>query len=130
MTYTSKNIRDIAILGHLGTGKTTLTESLAYASGAIKQKGEVEKKNTISDYLPEEQARLSSVSASVVPLYYQDHKINLIDLPGNDDFVGEILSVTRLIKGAILVIDASAKVQVGTVKHWNILRKRNIPTSF
>lgn len=128
MTYTSKNIRDIAILGHLGTGKTTLTESLAYASGAIKQKGEVEKKNTISDYLPEEQARLSSVSASVVPLYYQDHKINLIDLPGNDDFVGEILSVTRLIKGAILVIDASAKVQVGTVKHWNILRKRNIPT--
>ena len=102
MTYTSKNIRDIAILGHLGTGKTTLTEALAYASGAIKQKGEVEKKNT--------------------------NKINLIDLPGNDDFVGEILSVTRLIKGAILVIDASAKVQVGTVKHWNILRKRNIPT--
>lgn len=128
MTYTSENIRDIAILGHQSSGKTTLVEALAYASGLIKQKGEIEKKNTISDYLPEEQSRLSSVSASVVPVIYNNHKLNLIDLPGNDDFVGEILSVTRLIKGAILVIDATSKVQVGTIKHWNILRKRNIPT--
>lgn len=128
MTYTSENIRDVAILGHQGSGKTTLVEALAYAASAIKQKGEIEKKNTISDYLVEEQARQSSISASVVPLYYNDHKINLIDLPGNDDFVGEILSVTRLIKGAILVVDATSKVQVGTIKHWNILRKRNIPT--
>ena len=128
MIYNADNIRDVAILGHLGSGKTTLVESFAYATGLIKQKGEVEKKNTISDYSDEEHNRTSSINASVVPVYYNDHKINLIDLPGNDDFVGEILSVTRLIKGAILVIDAASGVQVGTIKHWHTLRRRNIPT--
>ena len=128
MIYNADNIRDVAILGHLGSGKTTLVETFAYATGLIKQKGEVEKKNTISDYSDEEHNRTSSINASVVPVYYNDHKINLIDLPGNDDFVGEILSVTRLIKGAILVIDAASGVQVGTIKHWHTLRRRNIPT--
>ncbi len=128
MTYTSENIRNIAILGHQGCGKTSLVEALALAAGAIKEKGSVEKKTTISDYLAEEQTRQSSVSASIIPLEYHNHKVNLIDLPGNDDFVGEILSVTRLIKGAILVVDAASKVEVGTIKHWNILRKKNIPT--
>ena len=128
MIYNADNIRDVAILGHLGSGKTTLVEAFAYATGLIKQKGEVEKKNTISDYSDEEHNRTSSINASVVPVYYNDHKINLIDLPGNDDFVGEILSVTRLIKGAILVIDAASGVQVGTIKHWHTLRRRNIPT--
>lgn len=128
MTYDAKNIRDVAILGHLGSGKTTLVEAFAYATGLIKQKGEVEKKNTISDYTDEEHNRLSSINASVVPVYYNDHKLNLIDLPGNDDFVGEILSVTRLVKGAILVIDAASGIEVGTLKHWNLLRRRNIPT--
>lgn len=128
MIYNADNIRDVAILGHLGSGKTTLVEAFAYATGLIKQKGEVEKKNTISDYSDEEHSRGSSINASVVPVYYNDHKLNLIDLPGNDDFVGEILSVTRLIKGAILVIDASSGVQVGTLKHWHTLRRRNIPT--
>ena len=128
MIYNANNIRDVAILGHLGSGKTTLVEAFAYATGLIKQKGEVEKKNTLSDYADEEKSRGSSINASVVPVYYNDHKLNLIDLPGNDDFVGEILSVTRLIKGAILVIDASSGVQVGTIKHWNTLRRRNIPT--
>ncbi len=126
--YNAKNIRDVAILGHLGSGKTTLVEAFSYATGLIKQKGEIEKKTTISDYTDEEHNRLSSIHASVVPVYYEDHKLNLIDLPGNDDFVGEILSVTRLIKGAILVVDASSGVQVGTLKHWNTLRRRNIPT--
>lgn len=128
MIYNADNIRDVAILGHLGSGKTTLVEAFAYATGLIKQKGEVEKKNTISDYSDEEHSRGSSINASVVPVYYNDHKLNLIDLPGNDDFVGEILSVTRLIKGAILVIDAASGVQVGTLKHWHTLRRRNIPT--
>lgn len=128
MNYTSKNIRNIAILGHLGSGKTTLAESLAYCSGEIKTKGEVEKRNTVSDYLLEEQNRLSSISSSVMSITHNDTKINLIDIPGNDDFIAEVLSVTRLIKGAVIVVDAKAKVEVGTIKHWQILRKRNIPT--
>lgn len=126
--YDSKHIRNIAILGHQGSGKTTLVESLAFCSGLIQKKGEVEKKNTISDFSSDEQKKLTSINASIVPLYYNEHKINLIDLPGNDDFISETIGVTRIIKGAVLVIDASMKVQVGTIKAWNNLRKRNIPT--
>ena len=128
MKYAAQNIRNIAILGHQSSGKTTLSESLAFTSGLIPAKGEVEKKNTISDYIDQEKEKLTSISASFIPTYYKDHKFNFIDLPGNDDFVGEALSVTRLVKGAILVIDAEKGVQVGTVKHFQMLRKRGIPT--
>ena len=121
------HIRNVAILGHQGVGKTSLVESL-YALVNKVAKGEVEKKNTVSDYLKEEKARLSSISTSVVPLEYEDYKINLLDIPGNDDFIWEAISVTHSVKGAVLVIDAQSKVQVGTIKHFNMLRKRNIPT--
>ena len=126
--FETKNIRNIIILGHQSSGKTTLSEGLAFTSGLIPQKGEVEKKNTISDYTAEEQRRGSSTQSAVIPLIYKDHKINLIDIPGNDDFIGEVIGVTRVIKGAILLIDASVGIQVGTIKHWNQLRKRGIPT--
>ena len=126
--FDAKNIRNIAVLGHQGSGKTTLVESLYYITGGCKVKGEVEKKNTVSDYLPDEIRKQCSISTSVVPIYHNGHKINLIDIPGNDDFVSEALGVTRIVKGAVLVIDATTKVQVGTVKHWNFLRKRGIPT--
>ncbi len=126
--FEATQIRNIAILGHQGSGKTTLTESLAFCSELISSKGEVSKRNTISDFLIDEQKRQSSISTSIVPIYYNNHKLNLIDLPGNDDFVTEVIGVTRIIKGAVLVVDASMKVQVGTIKAWNTLRKRNIPT--
>ena len=121
-------IRNIAVVGHQGAGKTTLVEALCFTSGGIEKKGEVEKKNTISDYLLDEQKKMTSISTSVVPIYYKDHKLNLIDLPGNDDFITESIGVTRIFKGAVIVIDAATKVQVGTIKAWNSLRKRNIPT--
>ncbi len=126
--FDASQIRNIAVVGHQSSGKTTLVESLAFCSGLINKKGEVEKKTTLSDYMNDEQRKQSSISTSIVPIYYNDHKINLLDLPGNDDFVTEVLGVTRIIKGAVLVIDASMKVQVGTIKAWNTLRKRNIPT--
>lgn len=126
--FDAKNIRNIAVLGHQGSGKTTLVESLYYITGGSKVKGEVEKKNTVSDYLPDEIRKQCSISTSVVPIYHNGYKLNLIDIPGNDDFVSEALGVTRIVKGAVLVIDATTKVQVGTVKHWNFLRKRGIPT--
>ena len=126
--FDAKNIRNIAVLGHQGSGKTTLVESLYYITGGSKAKGEVEKKNTVSDYLPDEIRKQCSISTSVVPIYHNGYKLNLIDIPGNDDFVSEALGVTRIVKGAVLVVDASTKVQVGTIKHWNFLRKRGIPT--
>lgn len=123
-----ENIRNVAILGHQGSGKTTLVESLAFTSKLIPNKGEVEKKNTISDYSSDEQKRGSSIQTSVVPLHYEDYKINLLDIPGNDDFISEAIGVIGTIKGAVLVIDASVGVQVGTIKHYNLLRKKGVPT--
>ena len=124
----TENIRNVAILGHQGSGKTSLVESLAFTSGLIKAKGEVSKKDTISDYTPEEQKRGSSVQTSVIPLRYLDHKINLLDIPGNDDFISEAIGVIGTIKGAVLVIDASVGVQVGTIKHYKLLKKKGVPT--
>ena len=128
MAYEVKNIRNIAFLGHQGSGKTSLVESLLYIGKGIPEKGEVEKKNTVSDYLPEEQKRQQSLQCAIAPLEYKNYKFNFIDLPGNDDFVSDIIGVTRIIKGAVLVIDATVGVQVGTVKHWQRLKRRGIPT--
>lgn len=125
---TIDKIRNVVILGHQGSGKTSLVESLAFTSKNIPQKGEVEKKNTISDYTPEEQRRGGSIQTAVIPLNYEGYKINLLDIPGNDDFISEAIGVTGVVKGAVLVIDASVGVQVGTIKHYNLLKKKGVPT--
>ena len=108
----TKNIRNVVVLGHQSSGKTSLVESMALITGLIPQKGEVEKKNTLSDYTPDEQKRGGSIQTAVVPLKYKDYKINLVDIPGNDDFISEAIGVTGIVKGAVLVIDASVGVQV------------------
>lgn len=120
-------IRNVAILGHMASGKTTLVEALA--SECIgKEMGSIEKKNTISDYLDEERQRGSSIKSSIIPLNFKDYKINLIDLPGNDDFIQEAIGTISVVKGAILVINAQNGVEEETIKHYNMLKKRNIPT--
>ena len=126
--YDAKHIRNVVILGHQSSGKTTLVESLALGAGLITQKGEVERKNTLSDYSADEQKRGASIQTAVIPMFFKDHKINIIDVPGNDDFISEMIGVTGVVKGAVLLVDASVGVQVGTVKHWNTLRRKNIPT--
>ncbi|MEG2640695.1 MAG: elongation factor G [Bacilli bacterium] len=127
MDFHTSNIRNIAVLGHQGSGKTSLVEALSSITDNVEA-GTIERKNTISDFLIEEKNRNSSCSLSVVPVFYSDYKINLIDIPGNDDFIYEALGVTRLIKGAILLIDASKGIEVETIKHFNLLKKRGIPT--
>ena len=127
MELQSNKIRNIAMLGHQGTGKTTLVEAL-YSMVYKTEKGSIDKKNTISDYLKEEKNRLSSTSTALIPIMYGDHKVNILDVPGNDDFVWEGLSITHSIKGAVLLVDATSKVQVGTIKNFKMLRKRGIPT--
>lgn len=123
----SNNLRNIVILGHLASGKTTLVESL-YSMTTGAPKGSVEKGTTISDYTPEEKTRMTSIKSAIVPISYNGYKMNLIDIPGSDDFIGEAISAIDVVKGAILVINAQAGIEVQTIKHWNMLRKRNIPT--
>ena len=126
MDYDAGKIRNVALFGHQGSGKTSLVESL-YQTVNKGEKGTIEKGNTVSDYLKEEKKRLSSVSTSIVPITYNGYKINLLDVPGNDDFIAESIAVAHSVKGAILVIDAQSKVQVGTIKAYKLLRKRGIP---
>lgn len=120
-------IRNIVILGHLQSGKTTLVESL-YSITTGAPKGSVEKGTTISDYTAEEKAKMASIKSAIVPIIYKDYKMNLIDVPGSDDFIGEAISAIKVVKGAVIVVDASSGIEVQTVKHWNMLKKKNIPT--
>ena len=126
--YHSKAIRNVAILGHMDCGKTTMTEAFLYLAGAIDKKGEVEKKNTVSDYTVEEQVRQTSLQTSLIPVEWNGHKINFLDIPGSEEMIGEVDNVLSVVKGAILVIDAGAGVEPGTERAWEELRKRNVPT--
>lgn len=125
--YSAESIKNVIILGHLGSGKTSLTESLVYASGAIEKKGEVEKKTTISDFTPEEHSRLSSLSTGIVPVEFKGMKINFLDAPGADEMIGDITYALKAASGAVLVLDATKGVEVGAEKMWKEIRKNNLP---
>lgn len=125
--YSTKEIRNIAILGHQGSGKTSISEALLFAGKAIDKKGEVERKNTVSDYLVEEQTKLTSLSLSVLPVEWKDYKLNFIDVPGSDEFVGDLSQALEVVKGAVILIDALKGVEVGTERVWLEIRKRHIP---
>ena len=126
--YLTKNIRNVAILGHLGCGKTSLTESMLFMSGAIAKKGEVEKKTTVSDYTVEEQNRQTSLTTALIPVEWKGFKINCLDTPGSEEFICDLTQDLSVVKGAIVVVDATKGVEVGTERVWNELRKRHIPT--
>lgn len=126
--YNADKIRNIAFLGHHGSGKTTLTESMLMTANVIKRCGKIEEKNTVSDYDKEEKAREVSIYTSLIPIEWQNHKYNILDTPGYFDFVGEIHSALRVSKGAVIVVDAHSGIEVGTEKAWNLTRKRNVPT--
>src|SRR5690554_1730896 len=125
--YKTKNLRNIALLGHLGSGKTSLTESLLNVSGVTVNKGEVERKNTKSDFLVEEQTRGSSMQTSLIPIESNDCKLNFLDVPGNDELISELYHALEVVKGAVILIDATKGVEVGTERVWNEIRRRRIP---
>lgn len=127
MEYSTNVIRNIAVLGHQGSGKTTFVESLLAVTGGISAKGTIEKGNTVSDYLPYEAEKECSFNTSICPVFYKDYKFNFIDVPGSEELSNEVENVLGVVKGAILVIDASKGIEVGTENCFRSLKKRHIP---
>ncbi|MDR1495595.1 MAG: elongation factor G [Clostridiales Family XIII bacterium] len=128
--YSSDQIRNVVLLGHGGSGKTTIVESSLAKTGAVSRMGRVEDGNTISDYEKTEIDKGYSIAATVVPVEYGKNKINFIDAPGFFDFAGEVAGAVRAAEAAVVVVDASAGVQVGTEKAWDICRKFSLPRLF
>jgi elongation factor G len=128
--YPSNKIRNVVILGHGGCGKTTLTEAMAYLAGITTRMGKTDDGNTISDYDKEEQKRHFSIGTSVVPIEWDDCKINILDTPGYFDFVGEVEEAVGAAAGAIIVVSGKAGVEVGTEKAWEICEKYKLPRIF
>ena len=125
--YTVNSIRNVVLLGHSGSGKSALAESLLYMTGAIMRMGKNADGNTVSDYDPEETRRNISISTSVIPLEYNNHKINLLDTPGAFDFSGAVVEALRAADAAILVISAKDGITVGFEKAWKYCEERNMP---
>ena len=128
--YASEKIRNVVLLGHGSCGKTTLVEAMAYSTGITNRQGKVEEGNTISDYDKEEQKRLFSISTTVVPIEYEDAKINFLDTPGYFDFVGEVEEALAVADAAVIVVSAKSGVEVGTLKAWDFCEKYNLPRIF
>jgi elongation factor G len=125
--YQTKNIRNIALVSHSSAGKTMLAESFLHFTGATTRLGRIEDGTTASDYEDEEIRRGISLSTSIIPIEYQDHKINFLDTPGYTDFVGEIISALRVADGSIVVIDSVAGAEVGTEIAWSFSDDFNLP---
>jgi elongation factor G len=129
-TYDSNHVKNIALLGHPGSGKTTLAESMLFEAGLIKRRGSVLTKNTVSDYHELETERESSVFASLMHTVWRDYKINIIDTPGYDDFSGELISALRVADTGLMILNATAGVEVGTDVIWEYTEKFKTPTLF
>ena len=125
--YTVNAIRNICLLGHSGSGKTSLAESLLYVTGAIDRMGKNADGNTVSDYDAEEIRRNISISTSLVPLEYKNVKINLLDAPGGFDFSGAVMEALRAADAAIIVCSAKDGITVGFEKAWKYCEERNMP---
>ena len=125
--YTVSSIRNICLLGHSGSGKSALAESLLYMTGAIDRMGKNADGNTVCDYDPEEIRRNISISTSVVPLEYKNCKINVLDTPGAFDFSGAVMEALRAADAAILVCSAKDGITVGFEKAWKYCEERNMP---
>ena len=125
--YTTDKIRNVVLLGHGGSGKTSLAEAFAYLSGITSRMGKVPDGNTVSDYGKEEQKRKFSINASIIPIEWEGHKINVIDTPGYFDFVGEAEEAVSAAGAAIIVVNGKSGIEVGTQKAWELCEKYKLP---
>ncbi len=125
--FPADRIRNVALVGHHGSGKTTLTEALLYRAGAVDRLGSVEAGNTVSDFEPEEHSHGMSVSLSLCSFEWRDHRVNIIDTPGYPDFAGEVSAALRVADMAVFVVDAVNGVEVETEKQWRLAEKLKVP---
>lgn len=128
--YQTNEIKNIALLGNHGSGKTTLTEALLYESGVIKRRGSVESKNTVSDYFPVEQEYGYSVFSTVFHCEWNNKKLNIIDCPGSDDFVGAAITALNVTDAAVLLLNGQYGPEVGTQNHFRYTERLNKPVIF
>ncbi|MBP5164932.1 MAG: GTP-binding protein, partial [Lachnospiraceae bacterium] len=128
--YTTDKIRNVALLGHSGSGKTSLAESMAFLAGLTKRAGTVDAGNTISDYGKQEIKRKISIQTSVIPIPWEDSKINVIDTPGSLDFLGEVSEAMTAADSAIIVVSGKNGVESGTKRAWELCEKYNMPRMF
>ncbi|MCF0198795.1 MAG: elongation factor G [Bacteroidaceae bacterium] len=128
--YKTNEIKNIALLGNDGSGKTTLTESLLYEAGIIKRRGRITQHNTVSDYFPVEQEYGYSVFSTVYHVEWNNKKLNIIDCPGSDDFVGAALTALNVTDTAILLLKGANGVEVGTQNHFRYTEKLGKPVIF
>ena len=127
MSYTAKQIRNVCLLGHSGSGKTMLVESMLNVTGVTQRLGKTADGNTVSDYDPEEIKRGVSLSASVIPVQYKDHLFNIIDCPGHFGFYGEVVEALSVADLAVIVVPAKGKVPVGAERAYKMVKERNLP---
>ena len=130
MSYETKNIRNIALLGHGNSGKTSLAESMLFVTGAIDRQGKVADGNTVCDYDAEEIKRQITISSAVAPVNFGGAKINVIDCPGYFDFVGEVLCALRAVEAGFILVTAKDGISVGAERSWKYLKAANLPTAF
>lgn len=125
--YTTDKVRNVVLLGHGGCGKTSLAEAMAFLSGITTRMGTVADGNTISDFDKEEAKRLCSIHTSVIPIIWQDTKINLLDTPGSFDFVGEVEEAVSAADAAIIVVSGKAGIETGTRRAWELCEQYKLP---
>lgn len=125
--YNSEKIRNIALASHGSAGKTILAEAMLHLTGATTRLGKIEDGTTVSDFEDEEIRRGLSLSTSVIPVEYKDHKVNVLDTPGYTDFVGEVISAFRVVESAVILVDSVAGLEVGTEIAWNYCDQFKLP---
>jgi elongation factor G len=130
MAVSASTIRNIALLSHSGAGKTTLAERILFNAKVTTRLGRVEDGNTVSDYEPEEAKRSASVQTSLLRVTDGDDKINLLDTPGYDEFIGEAVAAVRVVESAVILIPAPTGVDVGTERAWDMAAGRGLPVAF
>jgi elongation factor G len=126
----AKDLRNEVLLGHSGSGKTSLGEAALFHTKATTRLGSITDRNTVSDFEPEEVKRGGSVQTTLVSITANDTKINFLDTPGYDDFLGEVISALRVVEGAVIVVSAPTGVDVGTERAWNMCDESRIPRVF